>query len=104
MGGCIRFRSVKVLDDDDVALAETIEGLRRAEALIAVYLNYVREATSREIEEGTGLRQPEVSIAMKTFKKKGWVKERERRTSGKGRPMKVYRLDTDLEHLIGSTS
>lgn len=97
---------MKILDEDDLTLAQTIssDGFKRAEALIAVYLSQVDEATSREIEESTGLRQPEVSLAMKTFKRKGWVNESERRTAGKGRPMKVYRLKTDLENLIGTTS
>jgi len=64
------------------------------------YLANVEEATSREIEIGSNLRQPEVSIAMRTLRNNNWVEEREIKKDGKGRPMKVYRLTISLEEII----
>jgi len=64
------------------------------------YLANVQEATSREIEIGSNLRQPEVSIAMRTLRLNNWVEEREIKKDGKGRPMKVYRLTISLPDII----
>jgi predicted transcriptional regulator len=69
-------------------------------ATLITYLSNVDEATSREIEMGTNLRQPEVSIAMRTMRQNNWVTERDVRTEGKGRPMKVYKLGVPIEEII----
>ena len=67
-------------------------GVKRNVAKVLVYLSRVSEATSREIERGTDLRQPEVSIAMRTMKENKWVDSRESRADSKGRPVKIYQL------------
>jgi predicted transcriptional regulator len=69
-------------------------------ATLITYLANANEATSREIEMGTNLRQPEVSIAMRALRQNKWVEEREIKAEGKGRPMKVYKLDVPLESII----
>jgi len=94
--------SVKVLDDDDREFVEVLRdlGIPRNVASMITYLANVQEATSREIEIGSNLRQPEVSIAMRTLRNNGWVEEREIKKDGKGRPMKVYRLTITLEEII----
>jgi predicted transcriptional regulator len=94
--------SVKVLDDDDREFVEVMRdlGIPRNVASMITYLANVDEATSREIEIGSNLRQPEVSIARRTLRNNGWVEEREIKKDGKGRPMKVYRLTISLEEII----
>lgn len=94
--------SVKVLDDDDREFVEVLRdlGIPRNVASMITYLANVEEATSREIEIGSNLRQPEVSIAMRSLRNNGWVEEREVKKDGKGRPMKVYRLIISLEEII----
>ena len=94
--------SVKVLDDDDREFVEVLRdlGIPRNVASMITYLANVEEATSREIEIGSNLRQPEVSIAMRTLRNNDWVEEREIKKDGKGRPMKVYRLTISLEEII----
>ena len=94
--------SVKVLDDDDREFVEVLRdlGIPRNVASMITYLANVEEATSREIEIGSALRQPEVSIAMRSLRDNGWVEEREVKKDGKGRPMKVYRLTISLEEII----
>jgi predicted transcriptional regulator len=69
-------------------------------AALITFLANANEATSREIEMGTNLRQPEVSIAMRTLRKNNWVEERDIKAAGKGRPMKVYKLGVPLETII----
>ncbi len=78
-------------------LAET--GLNKNIAKVIVFLSKVGEAISRDIERAANLRQPEVSLAMKELKEWGWVKERELKKKGKGRPLKSYKLTMDLKEI-----
>ena len=50
------------------------------------------ETRSVDIEQATGLRQPEVSIAMQHLRKAGWIKKRDIKKEGKGRPTHAYTL------------
>ena len=79
-------------------LAET--GLNKNIAKVVVFLSKVGEAISRDIERAANLRQPEVSLAMKDLKEWGWVKERELKKKGKGRPLKSYKLTRDLKDIV----
>ena len=79
---------------------ETV-GVRRNVATIIVYLKDLDETTSKDIEKGSGLRQPEVSIAMNTLRQKGWIADRKQKGIGKGRPMKIYKLTVSIEDIIG---
>ena len=69
-------------------------------AKLITYLSNVDEATSREIEIGSNLRQPEVSIAMRTLRNINWIEERNVKVDGKGRPMKVYKLSVPIGDII----
>ena len=91
-----------MLDDRELEFIEALRSLNvpRGVAALITYLANVSEATSREIEMGTNLRQPEVSIAMRTMRENGWVAERDAKTEGKGRPMKIYKLSMPLEKII----
>ena len=64
------------------------------------YLANTDEVTSREIEMGTNLRQPEVSIAMRTLRNNNWIEERDLKAEGKGRPMKIYKLGVPIGEII----
>jgi predicted transcriptional regulator len=101
-GIIIKQSAVKVLDEKDLEFIDALRSLdvqRNVAALITI-LASVGEATSREIEMGTGLRQPEVSIAMRAMRQNNWVNERDVSTEGKGRPMKVYKLRIPLDEII----
>ncbi len=93
---------VEELTDKDekivTLLSET--GLNRNIAKVIVFLSKAGEAVSREIERAANLRQPEVSLAMKDLKEWGWVKERELKKKGKGRPLKSYKLTRDLKEIV----
>jgi predicted transcriptional regulator len=61
-----------------------------------------REISSQKIEMLSGLRQPEVSLAMHYLQKNNWIEFREEKKSkGKGRPIKIYRLTVPLNQIIG---
>ncbi|RLI88668.1 MAG: ArsR family transcriptional regulator [Archaeoglobales archaeon] len=79
-------------------LSET--GLNKNIAKVVVFLSKSGEAISRDIERAANLRQPEVSLAMKELKEWGWVKERELKKKGKGRPLKSYKLTLDLKEIV----
>ncbi|MEM2097221.1 MAG: ArsR family transcriptional regulator [Methanothrix sp.] len=75
-------------------------GLRRNVAKVLTYLAGVVEATSRDIETNSDLRQPEVSIAMRELRELGWISERDEKNPGKGRPYRIYRLEKSVDEII----
>jgi len=101
-GIIIKQSAVSVLDEKDQEFVEALRSLNvpRGVAALITYLANVNEANSREIEMGTNLRQPEVSIGMRTLRHNNWIEEREVKTDGKGRPMKVYKLNVPIEKII----
>ena len=89
-------------DERDIEVVETLKSLgvpRKVSNMIA-FLASGTEATSREIERGSDLRQPEVSIALRTLRKNNWIEEKMCRSDGTGRPMKVYRLKAPIEEIL----
>ena len=105
----MRSSEVNVFDESDLEFIDILRNLNlsRNVASTIVFLSNVDEATSKDLEVGSQLRQPEVSIAVKELKIFGWLDEREIKKEGKGRPMKVYRLavpmGTIVEHLERQT-
>ena len=75
-------------------------GTKKNVAMVLVFLANTPEATSREIERGTDLRQPELSLAMKYLMTQGWVRSRENSSANKGRPMKVYELAKPITEIM----
>jgi predicted transcriptional regulator len=101
----MREGAVRVLDDQNIEFVHILHslGVQRNVAKVITYLAVAGEATSRDIERGSGLRQPEVSIAMRTLRGENWVREWEiKSTEGKGRPSKVYALNTPVDEIIRS--
>ena len=91
-----------MLDEKDQEFIDALRSLNvpRNVAGLITYLANTNEATSREIETGTNLRQPEVSIAMRTLRQNKWIDERDVKAEGKGRPMKVYKLSIPIQEII----
>ena len=105
----MRSSEVRVFDDTDLEFIDILRNLNmsRNVASTLAFLSNVDEATSKDLEFGSQLRQPEVSIAVKELKIFGWLDEREIKKEGKGRPMKVYKLAVPMgeivEHLENKT-
>jgi predicted transcriptional regulator len=93
---------VKALDDKDLEFVETLNklGIHQNVAAIITYLMNVDRATSRQIEMGTDLRQPEVSIGVKMLRHNGWLEESKLKREGKGRSMRVYKLRASIDEII----
>jgi predicted transcriptional regulator len=94
--------TIAVADEKDLEFVEGLQslGINRNVSKLITYLKDVEEGSSRDIEIATGMRQPEVSIAMRTLKELGWISERDVKSSGEGRPMKIYALSTTIEEII----
>jgi len=92
----------RVLDPEDDEFAKMLMelGVKKNVAKILAYMKNQREVTSRDLELGSGLRQPEVSLAMRELREMGWVSEREMKKPGKGRPYKMYTLEKPIREII----
>jgi len=78
----------------DVVKALQILGLNRLEATVLAYLLKKREAYVIDIEKGTGLRQPEVSLGLRGLKARGAVELKDGMKVNRGRPRKIAVLKT----------
>jgi predicted transcriptional regulator len=90
----MRIEQVNYLSDEEYRLVTILRdlGFKKTTACVLVYLTNVREASSRDIERGTGLRQPEVSLAIKEMDAWGWIAQQEHKNPGRGRRIKLFRL------------
>jgi predicted transcriptional regulator len=86
--------------EEEFAELLTKIGIKRNVSKVLVYLANTPEATSRDIERGTDLRQPEVSIAMATMMEQKWVESRENKAENKGRPVKIYKLALPINEIM----
>jgi predicted transcriptional regulator len=77
-------------------------GMKKSTAKVLVFLANMTEATSRVMERGLDLRQPEVSIATRYLMEQNWIASRESKAESKGRPVKIYELDRPLHEIMDS--
>ncbi|WMW21336.1 transcriptional regulator [Methanolobus mangrovi] len=92
-----------LLDGKGYEIIELLQGLEvpRTEAISIACLVCGDELTSQNIEQASGLRQPEVSIAMRPLRERGWIEERnEKKNTDKGRPVKYYKLVVPFEDIV----
>ena len=90
-----------VLDkDDDKAVQLFVKlGMPKNMAKTLLYLSQVPECKSADIEQCANMRQPEVSVAMQELRRRGWVKKRDIKKKGKGRPFHIYKTTTNLSEI-----
>jgi predicted transcriptional regulator len=82
------------LDDEDHELAAAIQktGIHKISSWILVYLLRTGTGKSKDIQAGTGLDQPTVSIHIRPLIEKGWVLKENRAAPARGAPHNVYGL------------
>ena len=102
-GRIIKDITIRIADEMDFEFIQGLQnlGMNRNVASMITYLKDVTEGSSRDIEIATGMRQPEVSIAMQTMRAMNWVAEHEIKGEGKGRPLKIYALRSTIDEIIG---
>ncbi|MFQ6107266.1 MAG: ArsR family transcriptional regulator [Thermoplasmata archaeon] len=88
--------------DNEVIDRLIFTGMSRNLAKTLVFLSKRDETTSVQIEKATGLRQPEVSLAMQELRRRGWVAKRDIKKEGKGRPVHAYHLAKPFNKIIAT--
>ncbi len=90
------------LNKDDAKIINLFSelGMPKNLAKTLIYISRVEECRSDDIETGTNLRQPEVSIAVRELSRRGWTDTREQKKKGKGRPIHLYKLSADLNDIV----
>jgi len=93
---------IKITDSKSLEFVQVLTalGVRKNVACALAILKDQGEKSSKNIEMLAGLRQPEVSIAMRTLRERGWLQEREIGNSGKGRPRRMYSLQVSIDEII----
>jgi len=92
-----------VMGPNDYEMIELLKKLNvsRPIAVTLACLVKGKVITSQQIEMLTRLRQPEVSIAMRYLLKNNWIEvSEEKKSMGKGRPTKLYRLTVPMNQII----
>ena len=93
-----------VLDDNENKAVQLFSelGMPKNLAKTLLYISQVDECRSADVEQGADLRQPEVSVAMQELRRRGWAKKRDEKKKGKGRPVHLYKLTSDLPAILKS--
>lgn len=91
-----------VLDEEDNEAVQLFSelGMPKNLAKTLLYVSEVKECCNKDIEQGADLRQPEVSVAMQELRKRRWVKKRDLKKKGKGRPVHIYKPATNLSEIF----
>jgi predicted transcriptional regulator len=75
-------------------------GLKKNVARVIVFLAGNPPSTTAEIERGTDMSQPEMSLAVKRLTELEWIRNREVRSASEGRPVKVYELAKSHKEIL----
>ena len=90
-----------VLDEKDDKAVQIFRelGMPKNLAKTLMYISQVDECRSAEVEQAADLRQPEVCVAMQELRRRGWVKKRDLKKEGKGRPVHIYTSTKNLPEI-----
>jgi predicted transcriptional regulator len=90
------------LTKKDEAIIEHLvaSGIPKNMAKTLAVLSDGDEIISVRIEGITALRQPEVSIVMQDLRDRKWVKKRDLKKEGKGRPVHAYKLAMPFTRIV----
>jgi len=98
----MKSKNVYTLDkNDDKAVQLFVKlGMPKNLAKTLLYISQFDECKCADIEQATDMRQPEVSIAMQELHRRGWVKRRDLKKKGKGRPVHIYAPTIHLAEIL----
>ncbi len=97
--------SVQIMGDNEYEVSMLLQSLSlsKISAKAIACLSSMQEMSSKDLEIAANIRQPEVSSAMRILRDNEWLAEREeKKTSGKGRPVKFYKLTASMDEIITS--
>jgi predicted transcriptional regulator len=94
--------SRNTLTEKELTLIELLQkaGTTPGTAKVLAVMAKGEETVSVRIEGLTSLRQPEVSIVMRDLIRRKWIKRRDIKKEGKGRPVHGYTLAVQFSDII----
>ncbi len=75
-------------------------GMCKNAAKALTYLQILDSTECFELSRRTGLRQPEISLALKSLRQHGWLLEEKVKKGGRGRPFTVYSLTVSFGDVL----
>jgi predicted transcriptional regulator len=101
-GKSMKRKNSFVLDEKDNKTVQIFRelGMPKNVAKTLMYISQFDECKCADVEQGADLRQGEVSIAMQELRRRGWVKKRDLKGKGKGRPVHIYKPTTHLSEIM----
>ena len=97
-------KNVYILDKEDDKVIQLFVKLGMPKNLVKtlICISQFDEFKGADVEQRADLRQPEVSIAMQELQRRGWAKKRDEKKKGKGRPVHLYKLTSELPDILKS--
>jgi len=91
-------KRIGILDEEGERLCLLLQkfGYGAKESKIVVFMLENSEGISRDIEQATGLRQPETSVGLRKLEKSNHMKRETIETSKKGRPVFKYKFNLSI--------
>lgn len=92
-------KKIKIIDEEGEKLCVLLQkfGYNQKESKVLAFMLENAEGISRDIEQGTGLRQPETSIGLRKLAKADYMKRESIGTSKKGRPIFRYTFNMSID-------
>ena len=88
-------------EDGDKAIQLFVKlGMPENLAKTLLFVSQFDECRRVDVQQGTHMRQPEVSVAMQELRRRDWVKKRDLKKKAKGRPVHIYRPIVDLSDIL----
>ena len=97
-------KNLFVLDEKDEKAVEIFRelGMPKNLAKTLLYINQVDECRSADVEQAADMRQPEVCVAIKELRRRGWVTKRDLKKKGKGRPVHIYTPTKNISEILNA--
>ena len=97
-------KNLFVLDEKDEKAVEIFRelGMPKNLAKTLLYINQVDECRSADVEQAADMRPPEVCVAIKELRRRGWVTKRDLKKKGKGRPGHIYTSTQNLSEILNA--
>ena len=84
----------EIMEQEKLVQVLSDAGIPKKLAKTLIYIYQVDESRSADIERGTDLRQSEVSKLTGELCRREWIKKRDIKKKGRGRPVHIYRCST----------
>lgn len=91
-------KKIGIIDEEGERLCLLLQkfGYGAKESKIIVFMLENSEGISRDIEQATGLRQPETSVGLRKLEQSNHMKRETIETSRKGRPVFKYKFNLSI--------